>query len=170
MPGDFQVIDGEKGLFHSEVPFGNWRAASFVNYFNTVPYVPEGFNDKRTIRSEITGESYLVGTTDYAATRIAECGGLDAYLLSTPEQELDSQFAVELKRLILQLVQCERVVEEPLTTEECLRQALKLEAVLGFKLSTTDAMVSDVLHDREVEDDDTLLDDVEDDIGEDERI
>ena len=34
-------------------------------------------------------------------TRIAECGGLDAYLLKTPEEEIDSQFGVELKRLIL---------------------------------------------------------------------
>ena len=34
-------------------------------------------------------------------TRIAECGGLDAYLLKTPEEEIDSQFGIELKRLIL---------------------------------------------------------------------
>ena len=51
--------------------------------------------------SQITGESYHIGTTDYAVTRIAECGGLDAYLLKTPEEEIDSQFGVELKRLIL---------------------------------------------------------------------
>ena len=52
------------------------------------------------ISSQITGESYHIGTTDYAVTRIAECGGLDAYLLNTPEEEIDSQFGVELKRLL----------------------------------------------------------------------
>ena len=28
VPGDYQLIEGEKGLFHKEIPFGNWRAAS----------------------------------------------------------------------------------------------------------------------------------------------
>jgi len=157
VPGDFQVIEGEKGLFHKEIPFGNWRAASFVSYFPTVPYVPEGFNDKRTIKSEITGESYHIGTTDYAVTRIAECGGLDAYLLKTPEEEIDSQFGVELKRLILTILESEELLESPITTDECLRQSLKLEAMLGFKLSTTDSMISDVLHEKDIDDDDNLI-------------
>ncbi|KAL5253321.1 hypothetical protein ACHWQZ_G013191 [Mnemiopsis leidyi] len=166
VPGDYQLIEGEKGLFHKEIPFGNWRAASYVNYFDVVPYVPEGYDDKRTVKSEITGESYHIGTTDYAVTRIAECGGLDAYLLKTPEEEIDSQFGVELKRLILLILESEQLLEQPISTEECLRQSLKLEAMLGFKLSTTDRMISEVLYENDIDDDDTLLGNIFDEVDE----
>jgi len=36
-------------------------------------------------------------------TRIAECGGIDSYVLDHTEEELDSQFPGDLKRCILQV-------------------------------------------------------------------
>ena len=34
------------------VKYWNWTVFS-VSYFATVPYVPEGFDEKRTIKSEV---------------------------------------------------------------------------------------------------------------------
>eukprot|EP00116_Pleurobrachia_bachei_P013121 sb/3473383/ len=143
-----------------------------VSFYPVVPYVPEGFNDKRTLRSEITGESYHIGTTDYAVTRIAECGGLDAYLLNTPEEEIDSQFGVELKRLLhllhdnhlqFQILECDKVIEAPVSVDETLKETLKLEALLGFQISETQDMVHDVLVDKGIDPEmDDLLGDEED--------
>ena len=56
-----------------------------------------------------------------------------------------------------QILESEESLEQPISTEDCLRQSLKLEAMLGFKLSTTDKMVSEVLYENDIDDDDTLL-------------
>ena len=56
---------------------------------------------------------------------------------------------------------------EPVSTEDCLRESLKLEAILGFKLSSTDFMLSDVLIDQQVDEDDNLLGNVLDDFEDD---
>ena len=56
-----------------------------------------------------------------------------------------------------QILESEELLESPITTDECLRQSLKLEAMLGFKLSTTDSMISDVLHEKDIDDDDNLI-------------
>ena len=58
---------------------------------------------------------------------------------------------------IPQILESEELLEQPISTEDCLRQSLKLEAMLGFKLSTTDQMVSEVLYENDIDDDDTLL-------------
>ena len=56
-----------------------------------------------------------------------------------------------------QILESEEILESPITTDECLRQSLKLEAMLGFELSTTDSMISDVLHEKDIDDDDNLI-------------
>ena len=57
-------------------------------------------------------------------------------------------------------------MDEPVSTEDCLKDSLKLEAILGFKLSTTDLMLSDVLHDKDIDDEDNLLGNIIEDYDE----
>ena len=66
----------------------------------------------------------------------------------------------------LQILESEQLLEQPISTEECLRQSLKLEAMLGFKLSTTDRMISEVLYENDIDDDDTLLGNIFDEVDE----
>lgn len=68
----------------------------------------------------------------------------------------------------LQILESEQLLEQPISTEECLRQSLKLEAMLGFKLSTTDRMISEVLYENDIDDDDTLLGNIFDEVDEEE--
>lgn len=57
----------------------------------------------------------------------------------------------------IQILECEQLLEQPISTDDSLKQSLKLEAMLGFKLSITDSMVSEVLYEKDIDDDDTLL-------------
>ena len=69
--------------------------------------------------------------------------------------------------LFAQILESEELLEKPISTDDCLRQSLKLEPMLGFKLSTTDNMISDVLYEKEIDDDDTLLGNIFDELDED---
>ena len=66
-----------------------------------------------------------------------------------------------------QILESEKLLEEPISVDECLKQSLKLEAMLGFKLSMTDRMVSDVLHEKDIDDDDSLLGNIFDEFSDD---
>ena len=66
-----------------------------------------------------------------------------------------------------QILESEQELEKPISVDECLKQSLKLEAMLGFKLSTTDSMISDVLHEKDLDEDDTLLGNIFDELDDD---
>ena len=57
------------------------------------------------------------------------------------------------------------MIDEPVSVDDALKETLKLEALLGFQISETPAMIHDVLVDKSIdpEVDDLLSDDAAED-------